>query len=153
MTENLNTEAHLQRAYQVDLASFCRTYGGLREAGRLGEWQKRWVDAAAEATETLNLTPGQLKAVLRVPEAVTVNQPTTIAVLPEATEVFYRMDLLASVARELTAALPAGRQSNWVATRHLDGPYKDQSPIEAVTRGPAHELYRLRSSLNFYGGL
>ncbi len=153
MTENLDNEAHLRRAYQSDLASFCRTYGGLREAGRLGEWQKRWVEAAAEATETLNLTPGQLKAVLRVPEAVTVNQPATVAALPEATEVFYRMDLLASVARELTAAFPAGRQSSWVTNKHQDGPYKEQSPLETVTRGPNHELYRLRSTLNFCGGL
>lgn len=153
MTNPNDQTDQLQRAYQRGLREFCQHYGALREAGKLTERQTYWVEAAAEATQTLNLTPTQLKAVLRVPEAVTVNQPAALAALPDATEAFYRMELLANVARQLTEAIPGGRPSAWISQKHLSGTYQEQSPLEAVTRGPSHELYRLRGTLNFYGGL
>ena len=142
--------------YSGELDQFRQRYRQLQELGMLRVSQQGWIDAAMEATATLGIKQKKARKILRLPPKVSLKKAKSVAHTPNAQEVFYRMILLAETARELTAIAETADQfkpDRWMQMKHLDGAFKGIRPMKAIAQGEPHELYRLRASLNFHGGL
>lgn len=138
-------ELSKQRHYNRDFQGFSAVYDNLQLAGLLEPAQQGWREAAFEAANRLKLTEKQERALYRLP-AGTPLDVASVAATPNGKEAFYRMELLAMTAEDLTATLANDprRTRRWFKIRHAGGPYQAKRPLQVVMHGPNHALKQLR---------
>jgi hypothetical protein len=134
--------------YQNELDEFTKHRAHVQQAqpATLDKLQSQWLAAATSAATRLELPSTQVKAILHIPADNPLTSAATIAQLPNAAEIFYRMTTFMLVAENLTATLKGNmpRERHWMTTRHTSGPYAAQSPLDTITNAGKSALRSLQ---------